>query len=541
MRPGARDFLARFRALTGPIVVLWGAGVHPALSKTPGEVHCYHLVCHRVLTIEETDGLVGSTRILVTSYYDDPHLDGFNTGQLTSSGEKFDANNTARAASAIFPDGTELLVWNPLNGRAAHVRVNDFGPFRSNRTLDLTAALAKRLDIARKGVIGLQVTVIAPPPLNEPSYRKFRTYPKTKGYVGMYDGEALGALAKKLIAEAVTRNAMADAPEVSSVPLPQRKPSVRFGPRDTIRAANPAPSELSEAGPELLPTAEGPIERVSLPSPALLTLTEVPSTLVVALELPGDRLSERLDIERLRFATASSTFGLAHSWGARIGTGSKVPPLTVLLFLVTASVLGMTVIFVERRKRESAVLMRVWREGTADGRWRQTDEAATSCEISTESRRASIIGRDLQITGNIITCNDVVLEGRIEGDCVCGSLLIKPLGKLLGDVSAEEVLIAGVATGRILAKTVGLAGRGVVSGQVDYCDLIVERDAALEARVRRMSRDAWLSSGDEKSANASVKLTIDTPDYQRSRRKPSSNQLSHSAGVRLAKRFHSKQ
>ena len=184
MRPGVRDFLVRLRVLTGPILaVQWGAGMstHPALSKTPGEVHCYHLVCHRVLTMEETNRLVGSTRILNTSYYDDPRLDGFNTGQLTSSGEKFDANNTGRVASSIFPDGTELLVWNPLNGRAADVRVNDFGPFRSNRTLDLTAALAKHLDITRKGVIGLQVTVIAPPPSDEPSYRKFRTYAETKG------------------------------------------------------------------------------------------------------------------------------------------------------------------------------------------------------------------------------------------------------------------------------------------------------------------------------------------------------------------------
>jgi len=43
------------------------------------------------------------------------------------------------------------------------------------------------------------------------------------------------------------------------------------------------------------------------------------------------------------------------------------------------------------------------------------------------------------------------------------------------------------------------------------------------------------------AANASVKLTIAASDYQRSRRRPSSNQLFHSAGVRRAKRFHSKQ
>ena len=500
MRPGVRDFLVRLRVLTGPILaVLWGAGMstHPALSKTPGEVHCYHLVCHRVLTMEETNRLVGSTRILITSYYDDPRLDGFNTGQLTSSGEKFDANNTGRVASSIFPDGTELLVWNPLNGRAADVRVNDFGPFRSNRTLDLTAALAKHLDITRKGVIGLQVTVIAPPPSDEPSYRKFRTYAETKGYLGMYDEEALGALAKRLTAETLTHSARADPPEAADVPLPERKPSVRFGPRDTIRTAHPALEELSEARPDVLALSQPHIDMASVSSPALLSLTEVPSALVVAIEPPKDWRSDHFKTERLKFTTDTPN--------VRLGTLPKAPPLIVLCFLVAAQVLGMTVIFIQRRRRAGAILMRVEQEGTADRRWHQADGAATICEVSTETPRASIIGRELRIIGSLVTCNEVVLEGSVEGDCVCGSLLIKPAGKLVGDVIAEEVLIAGSATGRILAKTVSLEGQGIVTGEVDYCDLIVERDAALEARMRRMSRDAWLTSGEEATANARLR------------------------------------
>ncbi len=503
MRPGVRDFLARFRALTGPILaVVWGAGMHPALSKTPGEVHCYHLVCHRVLTVEETAQLVGSTRILMASYYDDPSLDGFNTGQLTSSGEKFDANNTGRVASSIFPDGTELLVWNPLNGRAAHVRVNDFGPFRSNRTLDLTAALAKHLDITRKGVIGLQVTVIAPPASNEPSYRKFRTYPKTKGYLGMYDEEALGALAKNLTAEALTRSARADSlPKASDIPLPQRKPSVRFGPRDTIRTENSALEELSEARPDELALSQPPVDIAPLPAPAPLPLTEVPSALVVAFEPLRDWRPDHFKVEPSKFATDSVNFRLARLSAERIGT-SKAPPLIVLFFLVAASFLGMTMIRFQRQKRESAVLLRVWQERTADEGLRQADGAAPICEVSIEMPRASIIGRDLQITGSLVACNKVILEGRIELDCVCGSLLIKPAGKLLGDVIAEEVLVAGSTKGRVMAKTVSVAGKAVVTGQVDYCDLIVERGAALEAKVRRMPTDAWMTSRQTASANA---------------------------------------
>ena len=85
----------RLRPLVVPILsILWvlAPPAPPVLSKTPGEVHCYDLTCHRVLTIAETEKLVGSTRILVASYYDDPCVDHSNTGELISSGEKFEAN-----------------------------------------------------------------------------------------------------------------------------------------------------------------------------------------------------------------------------------------------------------------------------------------------------------------------------------------------------------------------------------------------------------------------------------------------------------------
>jgi len=176
----------------------------------------------------------------------------------------------------------------------------------------------------------------------------------------------------------------------------------------------------------------------------------------------------------------------------------------VLFFLTAASALGMTVISIRRQKRDGAILMRGWQDRTAD-RSLGTHEAAFLCKVSTETRQTSIIGPELQIIGRLVTCNSVVLEGRIEGDCVCGSLLIKPGGKLLGDVIAEEVQIAGSARGRILAKIVRLAGKATITGQVDYCDLIVERGAALEARVQRMARDAWLTSGKEPTANARLR------------------------------------
>ena len=81
----------------------------PLLAKAPGVSHCYKGVCHRVRTVGQTRAIVGRTQTIETSYYDIPGVDRFNTGTYTSNGERFNANDPARVASANFPDGTELL------------------------------------------------------------------------------------------------------------------------------------------------------------------------------------------------------------------------------------------------------------------------------------------------------------------------------------------------------------------------------------------------------------------------------------------------
>jgi cytoskeletal protein CcmA (bactofilin family) len=91
----------------------------------------------------------------------------------------------------------------------------------------------------------------------------------------------------------------------------------------------------------------------------------------------------------------------------------------------------------------------------------------------------------------LISTNDVYVEGRIDGDCVCRNLVIKPTGRLTGDAVAEEVVVSGTVKGRILAKTVGLTSRAVVVGDINYCDLIVERRATLDAKVQRVLRECW--------------------------------------------------
>jgi rare lipoprotein A len=65
-------------------------------------------------------------------------------GQKTASGER--ANPGAlTAAHRTLPFGTAVKVTNKRNGRAVVVRINDRGPFKRGRIIDLTPAAAQRL------------------------------------------------------------------------------------------------------------------------------------------------------------------------------------------------------------------------------------------------------------------------------------------------------------------------------------------------------------------------------------------------------------
>ena len=475
-------------------------------------MHCYDLTCHRVLTIAETERLVGSTRILVATYYDDPRVDHSNTGELTSSGEKFDADDSTRAASSIYPDGTELLLWNPLNGRAAHVRINDFGPFRGNRTLDLTKGLAKQLDVTRQGVTVLRVTVLSAPPPSEPTYRSFRAYPKIKGYLGVYDEEGLTDVAQKLIAEPEGHKAieLTDAGVVASVPLPKRKPSPRFGPHDTIHDTlgdtirpEGVPEHLFDVPPQVISTSSSPVKVAILLPPAKTHATEVRPALVMGL---GEDASGNVEAGTARF-TFSNVAGIAPAraavWNGDSGAQQSKLNFNTLLCLIAPS-LGL--VFLRRLTRPAAIACNARPiKGPVE---RPISASLHRVVPGTEHRaRSSIIGRELHVIGCLISTNDVTVEGSIDGDCLCRHLVVKPSGKLSGDVVADEVVIEGSVSGRVLGRTVGLASRAVVNGDVGYCDLIVERRATLDANVRRISQETWMISGQEKSVDPALPMS----------------------------------
>lgn len=71
-------------------------------------------------------------------------------GQKTSSGEVYDMYGMS-AAHTILPIPSYVKVSNPENGRSVVVRVNDRGPFKKDRLIDLSYAAAHKLRLVGKG------------------------------------------------------------------------------------------------------------------------------------------------------------------------------------------------------------------------------------------------------------------------------------------------------------------------------------------------------------------------------------------------------
>lgn len=71
-------------------------------------------------------------------------------GNMTSIGEIYDMY-AMTAAHPTLPLPSYVRVTNPANAKSVVVRVNDRGPFHSDRIIDLSYAAAHRLDLARRG------------------------------------------------------------------------------------------------------------------------------------------------------------------------------------------------------------------------------------------------------------------------------------------------------------------------------------------------------------------------------------------------------
>jgi rare lipoprotein A (peptidoglycan hydrolase) len=85
-------------------------------------------------------------------------------GRLTANGEIFD-RTAITAAHPTMPLPSYVRVTNLKNNRSIVVRVNDRGPFRDNRLIDVSEQTAALLGFRRRGLTKVRVQYVSPAPL----------------------------------------------------------------------------------------------------------------------------------------------------------------------------------------------------------------------------------------------------------------------------------------------------------------------------------------------------------------------------------------
>lgn len=110
-----------------------------------------------VCSADQAAVVPGHTEAGIASYYHDRFH-----GRMTASGERFD-QGALTAAHRTLPFGTTVRVTRKDNGKSVVVRINDRGPFRTERIIDLSRTAAGRLGMLDSGLVHVSVEVIRLP------------------------------------------------------------------------------------------------------------------------------------------------------------------------------------------------------------------------------------------------------------------------------------------------------------------------------------------------------------------------------------------
>ncbi|MFH1154987.1 MAG: polymer-forming cytoskeletal protein [Pseudomonadota bacterium] len=96
----------------------------------------------------------------------------------------------------------------------------------------------------------------------------------------------------------------------------------------------------------------------------------------------------------------------------------------------------------------------------------------------------SIIDRDLEIDGTIVSKGKLIIKGSIKGSIKGETLIIAEEGNVSADAHVESITIGGNFQGELVAsRELIILSTGRCSGKVTCRDLIVENGGILNADV----------------------------------------------------------
>ena len=97
----------------------------------------------------------------------------------------------------------------------------------------------------------------------------------------------------------------------------------------------------------------------------------------------------------------------------------------------------------------------------------------------------SVISRELKIVGNLHTTDEIIIEGKVEGDLSALSVIIKESAEFEGHIRVDEATIDGSLKGEIRGKKIRLNKTARVAGNIIHGNIQIEAGAHFEGNVKR--------------------------------------------------------
>ncbi|MEL6238955.1 MAG: polymer-forming cytoskeletal protein [Pseudomonadota bacterium] len=101
---------------------------------------------------------------------------------------------------------------------------------------------------------------------------------------------------------------------------------------------------------------------------------------------------------------------------------------------------------------------------------------------SSASSTFSVIGTDVAIKGDVSASADLHIDGVIEGDIKCASLVQGETSQVTGSIIAETARLSGKVNGSITARDLTVLKSAMIEGDVHYDALTIEQGAQVDGR-----------------------------------------------------------
>lgn len=128
---------------------------------------------------------------------------------------------------------------------------------------------------------------------------------------------------------------------------------------------------------------------------------------------------------------------------------------------------------------------------------------ATPVPAAAAGPQSSVVGKTLLIKGEIFSDDEILIEGRIQGNIsVKNRVVIGREGVVEADIEAREVIIKGKVTGNVKgSQRVEIVPAGTLHGDIQSPRVVIADSGFFEGTIEMRQHDDKGKAKDEKQAD----------------------------------------